>query len=183
MLKKKKFSPECNNSTFNENVIPQFCTTVLFDLECEEAMVVATVCAVNFFFPVLISSHEYSSAIQYRAKFASTMMKRHNSSSLVLLQWASKERRTRVSEASSLVSSLELAKSRGWISRIGALEEDDQGAVSTTSSTGTEEEEEEEEASSTSAIKPPPLISEKRARGKKVSYSQTLHLSILAMAK
>jgi len=147
-------------------------------------MVAATVCAVNLFFPVLISSHEYSSAIQFRAKFASTMMKRHNSSSLVLLQWVSKERRTRVSEASSLVSSLELAKSRGWMSRIGALEEDDQGAVSTTSSTGTEEEEEEEEeASSTSAIKPPPPISEKRARGKKVSYSQTLHLSILAMAK
>jgi hypothetical protein len=68
------------------------------------------------------------------------------------------------------------------MSRIGALEEDDQGAVSTTSSTGTEEEE-EEEASSTSAIKPTPPISEKRARGKKVSYSQTLHLSILAMAK
>ncbi|KAH8939954.1 hypothetical protein BDL97_15G063500 [Sphagnum fallax] len=130
-------------------------------------MVAATVCAVNLFFPVLISSHEYSSAIQYRAKFASTMMKRHNSSSLVLLQWASKERRTRVSESSSLVSSLELAKSRGWMSRIGALEEDDQGAVSTTSSTGTEEEEEEEEeASSTSAIKPPPPISEKRARAK-----------------
>jgi len=130
-------------------------------------MVAATVCAVNFFFPVLISSHEYSSAIQYRAKFASTMMKRHNSSSLVLLQWASKERRTRVSEASSLVSSLELAKSRGWMSRIGALEEDDQGAVSTTSSTGTEEEEEEEEeTSSTSAIKPSPPISEKRARAK-----------------
>ncbi len=145
-------------------------------------MVAATVCAVNLFFPVLISSHEYSSAIQFRAKFASTMMKRHNSSSLVLLQWVSKERRTRVSEASSLVSSLELAKSRGWMSRIGALEEDDQGAVSTTSSTGTEEEE-EEEASSTSAIKPTPPISEKRARGKKVSYSQTLHLSILAMAK
>ncbi|CAK9263079.1 unnamed protein product [Sphagnum jensenii] len=131
-------------------------------------MVAATVCAVNLFFPVLISSHEYSSAIQYRAKFASTMMKRHNSSSLVLLQWASKERRTRVSEASSLVSSLELAKSRGWMSRIGALEEDDQGAVSTTSSTGTEEEEEEEEeeTSSTSAIKPSPPISEKRARAK-----------------
>jgi hypothetical protein len=132
-------------------------------------MVAATVCAVNFFFPVLISSHEYSSAIQSRAKFASTMMKRHNSSSLILLQWASKEGRTRVSQASSLVSSLELAKSRGWISRIGALEEDDQGAVSTTSSTGTEEEEkeeEEEEASSTSAIKPPPPISEKRARAK-----------------
>jgi hypothetical protein len=130
-------------------------------------MVAATVCAVNLFFPVLISSHEYSSAIQFRAKFASTMMKRHNSSSLVLLQWASKERRTRVSESSSLVSSLELAKSRGWMSRIGALEEDDQGAVSTTSSTGTEEEEEEEEeASSTSAIKPPPPISEKRARAK-----------------
>ncbi|CAM6063501.1 unnamed protein product [Sphagnum tenellum] len=128
-------------------------------------MVAATVCAVNLFFPVLISSHEYSSAIQYRAKFASTMMKRHNSSSLVLLQWVSKERRTRVSEASSLVSSLELAKSRGWMSRIGALEEDDQGAVSTTSSTGTEEEE-EEEASSTSAIKPTPPISEKRARAK-----------------
>ncbi|KAH9539588.1 hypothetical protein CY35_15G065200 [Sphagnum magellanicum] len=128
-------------------------------------MVAATVCAVNFFFPVLISSHEYSSAIQSRARFASTMMKRHNSSSLVLLQWASKERRTRVREASSLVSSLELAKSRGWISRIGALEEDDQGAVSTTSSTGTEEEE-KEEASSTSAIKPPPPISEKRARAK-----------------
>ncbi|CAM6017117.1 unnamed protein product [Sphagnum balticum] len=126
-------------------------------------MVVATVCAVNFFFPVSISSHEYSSAIQYRAKFASTMMKRHNSSSQVLLQWASKEGRTRVSEASSLVSSLELAKSRGWISRIGALEEDEQGAVSTTSSTGTQE---EEEASSTSAIKPPPPISEKRARAK-----------------
>jgi hypothetical protein len=70
------------------------------------------------------------------------------------------------------------------MSRIGALEEDDQGAVSTTSSTGTEEEEEEEEeeTSSTSAIKPSPPISEKRARGK-VSYSQTLHLSILAMAK
>ncbi len=148
-------------------------------------MVVATVCTVNFFFPVLISSHEYSSAIQYRAKFASTMMKRHNSSSLVLLQWSRKERRTRVSEASSLVSSLELATNRGWISRIGALEEDDQGAVSTSSSTGTEEEEEEEEkkASITSAIKPPPPISEKRARGNKVSYSQTLHLSILAMAK
>jgi hypothetical protein len=129
-------------------------------------MVAATVCAVNLFFPVLISSHEYSSAIQYRAKFASTMMKRHNSSSLVLLQWASKERRTRVSESSSLVSSLELAKSRGWMSRIGALEEDDQGAVSTTSSTGTEEEEEEEEASSTSEIKPTPPISEKRARAK-----------------
>jgi hypothetical protein len=145
-------------------------------------MVVATVCAVNFFFPVLISSHEYSSPIQYRAKFASTMMKRHNSSSQVLLQWVIKERRTRVSEASSLVSSLELVKSRGWISRIGALEEDDQGAVSTTNSTGTQEEE-EEEASSTSAIKTPPPISEKRARGKKVSYSQTLHLSILAMAK
>ncbi|CAK9865554.1 unnamed protein product [Sphagnum jensenii] len=128
-------------------------------------MVAATVCAVNLFFPVLISSHEYSSAIQYRAKFASTMMKRHNPSSLVLLQRASKERRTRVSEASSLVSSLELAKSRGWMSRIGALEEDDQGAVSTTSSTGTEEEE-EEEASSTSAIKPTPPISEKRARAK-----------------
>lgn len=141
-------------------------------------MVAATVCAVNLFFPVLISSHEYSSAIQYRAKFASTMMKRHNSSSLVLLQWASNERRTRVSEASSLVSSLELAKSRGWISRIGALEEDDQGAVSTTSSTGTEEEE-EEEASSTSEIKPTPPISEKRARGKKVSYSQTLHFEHL----